>query len=213
MKQTLACWSSQEYTGEQAICNCWVLCPALESKFHFSKLPLALEPHSPDGISEFPLVISKLLLGSGMPPFSSSVQGAFFFDRVTVTFICLVSIFKLREEFDHGLDVFLDEHQSVHDVAALLKEFLRDMPDSLIPSELYTAFLSTACKHPGCIALFLHSPPITSGFVRKKGNFLLVQSPGPSTVFSMLCSISAHWFPLLRVSLQMFCSDSPTLHS
>lgn len=117
-----------------------------------------------------------------MPPFSSSVQGAFFFDRVTVTFICLVSIFKLREEFDHGLDVFLDEHQSVHDVAALLKEFLRDMPDSLIPSELYTAFLSTACKHPGCIALFLHSPPITSGFVRKKGNFLLVQSPGPSTV-------------------------------
>lgn len=148
-----------------------------------------------------------------MPPFSSSVQGAFFFDRVTVTFICLVSIFKLREEFDHGLDVFLDEHQSVHDVAALLKEFLRDMPDSLIPSELYTAFLSTACKHPGCIALFLHSPPITSGFVRKKGNFLLVQSPGPSTVFSMLCSISAHWFPLLRVSLQMFCSDSPTLHS
>lgn len=51
---------------------------------------------------------------------------------------------QLREEFDHGLDVFLDEHQSVHDVAALLKEFLRDMPDSLIPSELYTAFLSTA---------------------------------------------------------------------
>uniref|UniRef100_A0A8C9FJJ7 Rho-GAP domain-containing protein n=2 Tax=Pavo cristatus TaxID=9049 RepID=A0A8C9FJJ7_PAVCR len=51
---------------------------------------------------------------------------------------------QLREEFDHGLDVFLDEHQSVHDVAALLKEFLRDMPDSLIPSELYAAFLSTA---------------------------------------------------------------------
>lgn len=116
-----------------------------------------------------------------MPPFSSSAQGAFF-DRVTVTSVLLISIFKLREEFDHGLDVFLDEHQSVHDVAALLKEFLRDMPDSLIPSELYTAFLSTACKHPGCIALFLHSPPITSGFVRKKGNFLLVQSPGPSTV-------------------------------
>lgn len=116
-----------------------------------------------------------------MPPFSSSAQGAFF-DRVTVTSVLLISIFKLREEFDHGLDVFLDEHQSVHDVAALLKEFLRDMPDSLIPSELYTAFLSTACKHPGCIAVFLHSPPITSGFVRKKGNFLLVQSPGPRAV-------------------------------
>ncbi|NXC38577.1 RHG06 protein, partial [Penelope pileata] len=51
---------------------------------------------------------------------------------------------QLREEFDHGLDVFLDQHQSVHDVAALLKEFLRDMPDSLIPRELYAAFLSTA---------------------------------------------------------------------
>lgn len=99
---------------------------------------------------------------------SAALYKEHFFDRVTVTFICLVSIFKLREEFDHGLDVFLDEHQSVHDVAALLKEFLRDMPDSLIPSELYTAFLSTACKHPGCIALFLHSPPITSGFVRKR---------------------------------------------
>ncbi|NWU81100.1 RHG06 protein, partial [Onychorhynchus coronatus] len=51
---------------------------------------------------------------------------------------------QLREEFDQGLDVFLDEHQSVHDVAALLKEFLRDMADSLIPRELYGAFLSTA---------------------------------------------------------------------
>ncbi|NWX24203.1 RHG06 protein, partial [Aegotheles bennettii] len=51
---------------------------------------------------------------------------------------------QLREEFDRGLDVFLDEHQSVHDVAALLKEFLRDMPDPLIPRELYGAFLSTA---------------------------------------------------------------------
>ncbi|KAM4661060.1 rho GTPase-activating protein 36 isoform 2-T3 [Amazona ochrocephala] len=51
---------------------------------------------------------------------------------------------QLREEFDRGLDVFLDEHQSVHDVAALLKEFLRDMPDPLIPRELYSAFLSTA---------------------------------------------------------------------
>ncbi|XP_061862661.1 rho GTPase-activating protein 36 isoform X2 [Colius striatus] len=51
---------------------------------------------------------------------------------------------QLREEFDRGLDVLLDEQQSVHDVAALLKEFLRDMPDSLIPRELYPAFLSTA---------------------------------------------------------------------
>uniref|UniRef100_A0A8C0HG46 Rho-GAP domain-containing protein n=1 Tax=Buteo japonicus TaxID=224669 RepID=A0A8C0HG46_9AVES len=78
---------------------------------------------------------------------------------------------QLREEFDQGLDVFLDEHQSVHDVAALLKEFLRDMPDSLIPRELYAAFLSTACEYLGCVFLTLHSPPTTFGFVRKKREF------------------------------------------
>ncbi|NXA66289.1 RHG06 protein, partial [Mohoua ochrocephala] len=61
---------------------------------------------------------------------------------ISILLICSTS--KLREEFDQGLDVFLDEHQSVHDVAALLKEFLRDMPDPLIPRELYGAFLSTA---------------------------------------------------------------------
>ncbi|XP_071613892.1 rho GTPase-activating protein 36 [Heliangelus exortis] len=62
---------------------------------------------------------------------------------------------QLREEFDQGLDVFLDEHQSVHDVAALLKEFLRDMPDPLIPRELYSAFLSTATMDLGSQLLTL----------------------------------------------------------
>ncbi|XP_034072943.1 rho GTPase-activating protein 6-like isoform X2 [Gymnodraco acuticeps] len=50
---------------------------------------------------------------------------------------------QLREEFDHAIDVQLDEDQSVHDVAALLKEFLRDMPDPLLTKELYTAFINT----------------------------------------------------------------------
>ncbi|XP_035759563.1 rho GTPase-activating protein 36 [Egretta garzetta] len=78
---------------------------------------------------------------------------------------------QLREEFDRGLDVFLDEHQSVHDVAALLKEFLRDMPDSLIPRELYAAFLSTASMEgPAQLAalqllLFL-LPPRHSAFTK-----------------------------------------------
>uniref|UniRef100_A0A8C7KS51 Rho GTPase activating protein 36 n=1 Tax=Oncorhynchus kisutch TaxID=8019 RepID=A0A8C7KS51_ONCKI len=48
---------------------------------------------------------------------------------------------RLREDFDIGTDVCLDEEHSVHDVAALLKEFLRDMPDPLLPRELYAAFL------------------------------------------------------------------------
>ncbi|XP_048859853.1 rho GTPase-activating protein 6-like isoform X2 [Brienomyrus brachyistius] len=48
---------------------------------------------------------------------------------------------QLREDFDRGTDVVLDEEYSVHDVAALLKEFLRDMLDPLLPPELYLAFL------------------------------------------------------------------------
>ncbi|XP_019945208.1 rho GTPase-activating protein 6-like isoform X2 [Paralichthys olivaceus] len=50
---------------------------------------------------------------------------------------------QLREEFDQGWEVSLDEEHSVHDVAALLKEFLRDMPDPLLTRELYTAFINT----------------------------------------------------------------------
>ncbi|XP_034069378.1 rho GTPase-activating protein 6-like isoform X3 [Gymnodraco acuticeps] len=50
---------------------------------------------------------------------------------------------QLRKEFDQGWEVRLDEEQSVHVVAALLKEFLRDMPDPLLTRELYTAFINT----------------------------------------------------------------------
>ncbi|KAG7258638.1 hypothetical protein CRUP_021980 [Coryphaenoides rupestris] len=54
----------------------------------------------------------------------------------------------LREEFDRGVDVQLDEEQSVHDVAALLKEFLRDLPDPLLTKELYTSFINTTLLDP-----------------------------------------------------------------
>ncbi|XP_040280924.1 rho GTPase-activating protein 6 isoform X2 [Bufo bufo] len=50
---------------------------------------------------------------------------------------------QLREEFDRGVDVVLEEEHSVHDVAALFKEFLRDMPDPLLTRELYTPFIHT----------------------------------------------------------------------
>ncbi|XP_012314140.2 rho GTPase-activating protein 36 isoform X2 [Aotus nancymaae] len=55
---------------------------------------------------------------------------------------------KLREAFDQGLDVVLDDNQNVHDVAALLKEFFRDMKDSLLPDDLYLSFLLTATLKP-----------------------------------------------------------------
>uniref|UniRef100_A0A8C6NFI9 Uncharacterized protein n=1 Tax=Melopsittacus undulatus TaxID=13146 RepID=A0A8C6NFI9_MELUD len=95
----------------------------------------------------------------------------------TDCFILISPIFKLREEFDQGLDVFLDEHQSVHDVAALLKEFLRDMPDPLIPRELYSAFLSTASMADtvqlGALQLLLFLlPPCHSDTLRRLLRFL-----------------------------------------
>ncbi|XP_023574596.1 rho GTPase-activating protein 36 isoform X1 [Octodon degus] len=55
---------------------------------------------------------------------------------------------QLREEFDRGVDVVLDESQNVHDVAELLKEFFRDMKDSLLPDDLYMSFLLTATLKP-----------------------------------------------------------------
>lgn len=50
---------------------------------------------------------------------------------------------QLREECDQGVEMQLDEEHSVHEVAALLKEFLRDMSDPLLTRELYTAFINT----------------------------------------------------------------------
>lgn len=40
----------------------------------------------------------------------------------------------------------MDEENSIHDVAALLKEFFRDLPDPLLTRDLYMAFINTTCK-------------------------------------------------------------------
>ncbi|XP_063069379.1 rho GTPase-activating protein 6 isoform X2 [Engraulis encrasicolus] len=70
---------------------------------------------------------------------------------------------QLREEFDQGIDVQLEEEHSVHDVAALLKEFLRDMPDPLLTKELYTAFINCMSLDPAeqtsCMQLLLYLLP------------------------------------------------------
>ncbi|MEQ2194568.1 hypothetical protein XENOCAPTIV_031029, partial [Xenoophorus captivus] len=50
---------------------------------------------------------------------------------------------QLREEFDQGWEVHFNDEHCVHDVAALLKKFLRDLPDPLLTRELYTAFIHT----------------------------------------------------------------------
>ncbi|KAG8447703.1 hypothetical protein GDO86_014993 [Hymenochirus boettgeri] len=51
---------------------------------------------------------------------------------------------QLREEFSVSGDVLLGEDTCVHDVSALLKGFLRDLPDPVLPRELYKAFIHTA---------------------------------------------------------------------
>ncbi|XP_062598081.1 uncharacterized protein LOC134259513 [Saccostrea cucullata] len=50
---------------------------------------------------------------------------------------------QLRDEFDSGKDVNLDESQNCHDVGALLKEYFRDLPEALLTRDLYSAFVAT----------------------------------------------------------------------
>ncbi|CAG0887320.1 unnamed protein product [Darwinula stevensoni] len=50
---------------------------------------------------------------------------------------------QLREDFDGGAEVALDETQCPHDVATLLKEFLRDLPEPLLTKDLYKPFIAT----------------------------------------------------------------------
>lgn len=57
-------------------------------------------------------------------------------------------VLQLRELFDNGLDIELNDSVNVHDVAALLKEFFHEMKDSLLPDDLYMSFLLTATLKP-----------------------------------------------------------------
>ncbi|XP_029032078.2 uncharacterized protein LOC114870945 [Osmia bicornis bicornis] len=50
---------------------------------------------------------------------------------------------QLREDFDCGRETKIGPDQCPHDVAALLKEFFRDLPDPLLCRDLYQAFVHT----------------------------------------------------------------------
>lgn len=50
---------------------------------------------------------------------------------------------QLREEFDRRLITSLDLNINPHDVAGLLKEYLRSLPEPLLLRSFYNAFLQT----------------------------------------------------------------------
>jgi hypothetical protein len=54
---------------------------------------------------------------------------------------------QLREEFDSGKEINLGEDHCPHDVATLLKEFFRDLPEPLLCRDLYQAFVQTQSKN------------------------------------------------------------------
>lgn len=78
----------------------------------------------------------------------------------------------------------MDEEHSVHDVAALLKEFLRDMPESLLTKELYTAFINTMCKKN----TYTISNPLSSDYFEINVNCVFF------FVVVVLCFYSAEFF-------------------
>ena len=57
-----------------------------------------------------------------------------------------IFFFQLREDFDSGVDVILTDEVSVHDVATILKEFFRELPEPLLPREVYQPLLAIQSK-------------------------------------------------------------------
>ena len=61
--------------------------------------------------------------------------------------------YQMREGFDSGEKTKFTEDDNPHDVAALFKEYLRDLPEPLLTRELYAAFLESQSRY-----MFLMQP-------------------------------------------------------
>ena len=55
-------------------------------------------------------------------------------------------MFQMREDFDHGLSNVITENSNPLDVAALLKDFVRNLPEPLLTRELYNVFINVASE-------------------------------------------------------------------
>lgn len=53
---------------------------------------------------------------------------------------------QMRDQFDSGEKTKFTEDDNPHDVAALFKEYFRDLPEPLLTRDLYSAFLETQSK-------------------------------------------------------------------
>ena len=53
----------------------------------------------------------------------------------------------MREQFDSGEKTKFTSEDNPHDVAALFKEYFRDLPEPLLTRELYSAFLESQSKY------------------------------------------------------------------
>ncbi|XP_057313021.1 rho GTPase-activating protein 6-like [Hydractinia symbiolongicarpus] len=67
---------------------------------------------------------------------------------------------QMKEDYDSGHSCVITEDTNPHDVAALLKDFLRCLPDPLLTRELYPAFLSCAKNQKRKIMLDIVKPLI-----------------------------------------------------
>lgn len=63
--------------------------------------------------------------------------------RANLIFVMQFNFQQLREGLDCGTLKTFEPDTSPHDVASLLKEYLRDLPEPLLCRSLYPAFLST----------------------------------------------------------------------
>lgn len=93
-------------------------------------------------------IISQLMLRfSGIYYSISDISFCFYyiwkFDWISFRILLL----QLREDFDCGKETILEDEQCPHDVATLLKEYLRDLPDPLLCRDLYPAFVQTQSKN------------------------------------------------------------------
>jgi hypothetical protein len=60
--------------------------------------------------------------------------------------ICVCVCLKIKEMYDSGREVVLDENFNPNDSACILKEYLRSLPEPLLTRDLYSSFLNASSK-------------------------------------------------------------------